>query len=99
MRYAACNALGQMANDFAPTLHKKFHDKVSTVFYSCSLCEIHVDLVRGGGRRREEGEGGRREKEEGEGGGRWREERGEGRVHADLSYMCVPLTTKIAIIL
>ena len=28
MRYAACNALGQMANDFAPTLHKKFHDKV-----------------------------------------------------------------------
>ena len=29
VRYAACNALGQMANDFAPTLQKKFHDKVS----------------------------------------------------------------------
>jgi len=28
VRYAACNALGQMANDFAPTLQKKFHDKI-----------------------------------------------------------------------
>lgn len=28
VRYAACNALGQMANDFAPKLQNKFHDKV-----------------------------------------------------------------------
>ncbi|KAJ8393859.1 hypothetical protein AAFF_G00055880 [Aldrovandia affinis] len=26
--YAACNAIGQMATDFAPTFQKKFHDKV-----------------------------------------------------------------------
>lgn len=47
MRYAACNALGQMANDFAPTLHKKFHDKVSVVCYaacvdSSSLCRVLI---------------------------------------------------------
>lgn len=28
VRYAACNALGQMSNDFAPTIQKKFHDKI-----------------------------------------------------------------------
>uniref|UniRef100_UPI00358F79B9 importin-5 isoform X2 n=1 Tax=Myxine glutinosa TaxID=7769 RepID=UPI00358F79B9 len=28
VRYAACNALGQMATDFAPMFQKKFHDKV-----------------------------------------------------------------------
>ncbi|KAL5476110.1 hypothetical protein EMCRGX_G026016 [Ephydatia muelleri] len=28
VRYAACNALGQMANDFAPVLQKKQHDKI-----------------------------------------------------------------------
>uniref|UniRef100_S4RV35 Karyopherin (importin) beta 3 n=1 Tax=Petromyzon marinus TaxID=7757 RepID=S4RV35_PETMA len=28
VRYASCNALGQMATDFAPTFQKKFHDKV-----------------------------------------------------------------------
>ncbi|XP_051983041.1 importin-5 [Xyrauchen texanus] len=28
VRYAACNAVGQMATDFAPTFQKKFHDKV-----------------------------------------------------------------------
>lgn len=94
MRYAACNALGQMANDFAPTLHKKFHDKVSVV--SIMLAVFIVVLYVGSC---EEEGGGRREKEGGEGGGRWREERGEGGVRADLSYMCVPLTTKIAIIL
>lgn len=26
--YAACNAIGQMSSDFAPTFQKKFHDKV-----------------------------------------------------------------------
>ncbi len=31
VRYAACNALGQMANDFAYTLQRKFHDKVRGV--------------------------------------------------------------------
>ena len=63
MRYAACNALGQMANDFAPTLHKKFHDKVSilsimlAVFIFCSLCGVRVDLVRRKEERVEGGEG------------------------------------------
>lgn len=28
MRYAACNAVGQMSADFAPNFEKKFHDKV-----------------------------------------------------------------------
>ena len=28
VRYAACNAIGQMATDFAPVFEKKFHDKV-----------------------------------------------------------------------
>lgn len=28
VRYAACNALGQMANDFSPSLQRKFHEKV-----------------------------------------------------------------------
>ena len=32
VRYAACNALGQMANDFAYTLQRKFHDKVNETF-------------------------------------------------------------------
>lgn len=29
VRYAACNAVGQMATDFAPGFQKKFHEKVS----------------------------------------------------------------------
>ncbi|XP_068157334.1 importin-5 [Drosophila tropicalis] len=28
VRYAACNAIGQMSTDFAPTFEKKFHDQV-----------------------------------------------------------------------
>ena len=28
VRFACCNALGQMATDFAPVFEKKFHDKV-----------------------------------------------------------------------
>ncbi|GFG38740.1 hypothetical protein Cfor_07043, partial [Coptotermes formosanus] len=28
VRYAACNAIGQMSTDFAPLFEKKFHDKV-----------------------------------------------------------------------
>lgn len=28
VRYAACNTIGQMSSDFAPTFEKKFHDKV-----------------------------------------------------------------------
>ncbi|KAM9319984.1 importin-5 [Gastrophryne carolinensis] len=28
VRYAACNAIGQMATDFAPSFQKKFHEKV-----------------------------------------------------------------------
>ena len=45
VRYAACNALGQMANDFAPKLQNKFHDKVYT-YYICAMFQflllIHV---------------------------------------------------------
>lgn len=28
VRYAACNAIGQMATDFAPVFQKKFHESV-----------------------------------------------------------------------
>lgn len=28
VRYAMCNAIGQMAADFAPIFQKKFHDKI-----------------------------------------------------------------------
>ncbi|GAB6024224.1 hypothetical protein CHUAL_008922 [Chamberlinius hualienensis] len=28
VRYAACNAIGQMSSDFAPIFQKKFHDKI-----------------------------------------------------------------------
>ena len=28
VRYAACNALGQMSTDFAPKIQEKFHDKI-----------------------------------------------------------------------
>jgi hypothetical protein len=28
VRYAACNALGQMSNDFSPKIQEKFHDKI-----------------------------------------------------------------------
>ena len=37
VRYAACNALGQMANDFAPSLQKKFHEKVMFKRYEFTL--------------------------------------------------------------
>lgn len=30
VRYAACNAIGQMATDFAPGFQKKFHEKASS---------------------------------------------------------------------
>uniref|UniRef100_A0A914ZIN3 Importin N-terminal domain-containing protein n=9 Tax=Parascaris univalens TaxID=6257 RepID=A0A914ZIN3_PARUN len=39
VRYAACNALGQMSTDFAPTLQKKCHEKVVN-----GLCGLLVDL-------------------------------------------------------
>ncbi|MFH4978712.1 hypothetical protein AB6A40_005421 [Gnathostoma spinigerum] len=39
VRYAACNALGQMSTDFAPTLQKKCHEKVVN-----GLCARLVDL-------------------------------------------------------
>ena len=31
VRYAACNAMGQISTDFGPVFQKKFHDKVSLV--------------------------------------------------------------------
>ena len=39
VRYAACNALGQMASDFAPLFQKKFTDKVSAVYFKSILCQ------------------------------------------------------------
>lgn len=40
VRYAACNAIGQMSTDFAPTLQKKCHAKVVD-----GLCALLVDLT------------------------------------------------------
>lgn len=34
VRYAACNALGQMCTDFAPTMQKQFHDKLVPALYT-----------------------------------------------------------------
>jgi len=48
VRYAACNALGQMATDFAPTYEKKFHAKIlpGLTFllddYSCPRVQAHA---------------------------------------------------------
>ncbi|VDK72111.1 unnamed protein product [Litomosoides sigmodontis] len=39
VRYAACNALGQMSSDFSPTLQKKCHEKVVN-----GLCALLIDL-------------------------------------------------------
>ncbi|VDN02262.1 unnamed protein product [Thelazia callipaeda] len=39
VRYAACNALGQMSTDFSPTLQKKCHEKVVN-----GLCARLIDL-------------------------------------------------------
>lgn len=39
VRYAACNALGQMSSDFAPKLQKKCHSKVVA-----GLCALLTDL-------------------------------------------------------
>ena len=41
VRYAACNALGQLSNDFCPGLQKKYHDKVR-VNNVVSLCFSHL---------------------------------------------------------
>lgn len=48
VRYAACNALGQMASDFAPVFQKKFTDKVSTISFNqilSTLCKIKKQRV------------------------------------------------------
>lgn len=39
VRYAACNALGQMANDFAPSLQKKYHLKVCSSLAEVVVCK------------------------------------------------------------
>ena len=47
VRYAACNALGQMATDFGPTFQKKFHQKVSglellnMIIWQCANLLMH----------------------------------------------------------
>ncbi|XP_039251343.2 importin-5-like [Styela clava] len=38
VRYAACNAVGQMCTDFAPTMQKSFHEKIIV-----GLCEVLND--------------------------------------------------------
>lgn len=35
VRYAACNAVGQLSTDFAPGFQKKFHTRVSGNFNDC----------------------------------------------------------------
>uniref|UniRef100_A0A8D2Q919 Importin 5 n=1 Tax=Varanus komodoensis TaxID=61221 RepID=A0A8D2Q919_VARKO len=37
VRYAACNAIGQMATDFAPGFQKKFHEKNFHSWYSTTM--------------------------------------------------------------
>ena len=44
MRYAACNALGQLANDFAPTLQMKYHEKVK-MFLFCTPEQVKQVLI------------------------------------------------------
>uniref|UniRef100_A0A8C2NTB5 Importin N-terminal domain-containing protein n=1 Tax=Capra hircus TaxID=9925 RepID=A0A8C2NTB5_CAPHI len=46
VRYAACNAVGQMATDFAPGFQKKFHEKVSNE--STSQETLAVSLIQKG---------------------------------------------------
>jgi hypothetical protein len=43
VRYAACNAIGQMCTDFGPLLQRHYHDKVVTAF--CSAMDF-VDQPR-----------------------------------------------------
>lgn len=38
VRYAACNAIGQMCTDFAPTMQKEFHQKIIV-----ALCNVLDD--------------------------------------------------------
>ena len=42
VRYAACNAVGQLSTDFAPGFQKKFHSRVSLYcnfgFKACAVC-------------------------------------------------------------
>lgn len=44
VRYAACNALGQLCTDFGPNCQKKFHQKVCSYTWSqcCVSCVYHV---------------------------------------------------------
>lgn len=37
VRYAACNAIGQLSTDFASSFQKKFHAKVGYITYICEL--------------------------------------------------------------
>jgi len=45
VRYAACNAIGQMSTDFAPTFEKKFHSQVSLVSITSNLCKSIFDYL------------------------------------------------------
>jgi len=45
VRYAACNAIGQMSTDFAPTFEKKFHSQVSLVSITSKLCKSIFDYL------------------------------------------------------
>ena len=43
VRYAACNAVGQLSTDFAPGFQKKFHARVS-IFFCYAFKEISIHL-------------------------------------------------------
>ena len=44
VRYAACNALGQMSTDFAPTLQKKAHAKALPALLA-AMCDVQCPRV------------------------------------------------------
>ena len=52
VRFAACNAIGQMATDFAPTFQKKFHESVVPGLLGVmdDSTNPRVQVGRGGGR-------------------------------------------------
>ena len=47
VRYAACNAMGQMCTDFGPVFQKKFHQKVCSMIVSVE--EIFMPPFEKGG--------------------------------------------------
>lgn len=46
VRYAACNALGQMSTDFAPELQQTYHELVVPALISTMVCVARDRMVR-----------------------------------------------------